>query len=32
MKNRMLCFQREQTAGCTGKDGVYGKTADVVKL
>lgn len=32
MKNKKFCFQREQTAGCTGKAGVCGKTADVVKL
>ena len=35
MKNRMFCFQCEQTAGCTGctgNAGVCGKTADVAQL
>ena len=35
MDNRMLCFQCEQTAlctGCTGKAGVCGKTAEVAEL
>ncbi len=35
MKNRMFCYQCEQTAGCTGctgRAGVCGKTADVANL
>ena len=28
----MFCFQCEQTAGCTGRSGVCGKTSDVAKL
>jgi hydroxylamine reductase len=30
--SEMFCFQCEQTAGCTGKAGVCGKTADVAGL
>ena len=35
MKNKMFCFQCEQTAGCTGctgASGVCGKNADVAGL
>lgn len=32
MEHKMFCFQCEQTAGCTGKAGVCGKSADVANL